>query len=294
MTFGRESDESESIRMVDMAIDMGINLFDTANSYSQGKSEEILGKALKGRRDRVVLATKYFNKLGDGPNDKGASRYHIVRAVEQSLLRLKTDRIDIYQQHRFDPETPLEETLAALNDLIRAGKVVYIGCSNFSAAQLSKAIEVARAIGPNRFVSVQPMYNILKPEAEKDLFPLCRQQGIGIIPYNPLAGGFLTGKYKSHSKLSPKTRLAQIQSYRERYLSDENFVRVSRFINSAQKRGVDPIALAIAWVTSHPAVTSPLLGARNCDQLLANMKHAELTIDAEGRALLTKEVWNGS
>jgi len=291
MTLGREADEAESIRMLDMAYDHGIIFFDTSNSYSKGRSEELIGKALKKKRNKVVLATKVFNPMGDGPNDRGGSRYHIIRAVEESLRRLKTDRIDIYQLHRYDREVPLEETLRALDDLVRWGKVVYIGCSNFSAGQLMEAMGISKSMGLHSFVSIQPMYNILKKEIETDLLPLCLKEEIGVIPYNPLAGGFLTGKYSPGEKPPTGSRLGDTESYRQRYLSDENFERVSRFLAAAQKRKVHPIALSMAWVRSHPAVTSPIIGARNEQQLRETLSFLELRISIEERNQITSEVY---
>lgn len=291
LTLGREAEEAEAIRMVDMAYDYGINFFDTSNSYSKGRSEELLGKALEEKRNRVVLATKFFNPMGDGPNDRGGSRYHIVRAVEESLRRLKTDRIDLYQLHYYDREVPLEETLRALDDLVRWGKVVYIGCSNFSAAQLMEALGIIRHMGLHRLISIQPMYNILKKDIETDLLPLCLKEGMGVIPFNPLAGGFLTGKYSPAAKPPTGTRLGDTESYRKRYLFDENFERVSRFLASAQKRRVHPIALSVAWVLSHPAVTSPIIGARNEQQLKETLSLMELRISIEEREQITNEVY---
>lgn len=291
LTLGREIDEAESIRMVNMALDHGINFFDTANNYSRGRSEEMLGKALEGMRDQVVLATKVFNRMGEGVNDGGCSRYHIVRAVEESLRRLKTDRIDLYQLHRFDPEVPLEESLRALDDLVRSGKVVYIGCSNFTAHSLVKALGISKSLGLHSFASLQPPYNILKREVEENLLPICLQEGVGVIPYNPLAAGFLTGKYQRGTTPPVGTRFGDHSRYQERYLSDENFHRTSLFLEAAKRRGFHPISVAIAWVASHPAVTSPIIGARNEEQLRETLKLVNLRISVEERDQITKEVW---
>lgn len=290
MSFGREADEEESKRMVNIALDKGINFFDTANSYSIGRSEEILGGALKERRNQLVIATKVSNPMGEGPNDRGCSRYHIVRAVEESLRRLKTDRIDLYQLHRFDPDTPLEETLKALDDLIRWGKIVYIGCSNFTFQQLKKALGISKDLGLHSFISIQPMYNLLKREPEDEVIPFCLEEGIGVIPYNPLAGGFLTGKYKSNTTPPIGTRLGDQNIYQERYLSDENFQRTTRFLEIAKRRGLHPIALALAWVTSHPAVTSPIIGARNGKQLSETLKWTDVKISIQERDQISQEV----
>lgn len=291
MSFGREADEKESNHMVNIAFDNGINFFDTANSYSNGRSEEILGGALKRKRNQVVIATKVSNPIGEGPNDRGCSRYHIIRAVEESLRRLKTDRIDLYQLHRFDPDTPLEETLKTLDDLVRWGKIVYIGCSNFTFQQLMKALGISKSSGLHSFISIQPMYNILKREAEDDLLPFCLKEGIGVIPYNPLAGGFLTGKYKPNTTPSIGTRLGDQNVYQERYLSDENFQRTTRFLEIAKRRGLHPIALALAWVASHPAVTSPIIGARNGKQLSETLNLVDVKISIQERDQINREVW---
>lgn len=291
MSFGREADEKESNHMVNIAFDNGINFFDTANSYSNGRSEEILGGALKRKRNQVVIATKVSNPIGEGPNDRGCSRYHIIRAVEESLRRLKTDRIDLYQLHRFDPDTPLEETLKTLDDLVRWGKIVYIGCSNFTFQQLMKALGISKSSGLHSFISIQPMYNILKREAEDDLLPFCLKEGIGVIPYNPLAGGFLTGKYKPNTTPSIGTRLGDQNVYQERYLSDENFQRTTRFLEIAKRRGLHPIALALAWVASHPAVTSPIIGARNGKQLSETLNLVDVKILIQERDQINREVW---
>jgi aryl-alcohol dehydrogenase-like predicted oxidoreductase len=290
MSFGREADEEESIHMANIAFDHGINFFDTANSYSNGRSEEILGEAVKGKRNHIVIGTKVSNPMGEGPNDRGCSRYHIIRAVEESLRRLKTDRIDLYQIHRFDPNTPLEETLKALDDLVRWGKIVYTGCSNFTFQQLTEALGISRSSGLQSFISIQPMYNILKKEPEDDLLPFCLKEGIGVIPYNPLAGGFLTGKYTAGAAPPIGTRLGDQGAYQERYLSSGNFQRTARFLEVSKRRGLHPIALALAWVASHPAVTSPIIGARNGKQLSETLKLADVKISIQEREQISHEV----
>jgi aryl-alcohol dehydrogenase-like predicted oxidoreductase len=291
MTLGREVGEAEALRMLELAYNQGINFFDTSNSYAKGKSEELIGKAFEKKRNHVVIATKVFNPMGDGPNERGGSRYHIVRAVEESLRRLRTDRIDLYQLHRFDPDVPLEETIRALDDLVRWGKVVYVGCSNYTAQQLRDALRVSEGKGLHPFISVQPMYNLLKREVESELLPLCMEKGIGVIPYNPLAGGFLTGKYSCGDQPQTGTRLGDTESYRTRYLANENFARVSRFLSAAQKRDVHPIALSIAWVCSHPAVTAPIIGARSEEQLKQTLSLSELKISIEERDQIMREVY---
>lgn len=292
LTLGREAEETEATNMVEIAFDHGVNFFDTSNSYSEGRSEEILGKALKRIRNQAIIATKVFTPVGNGPNDRGCSRYHIVRAVEDSLRRLNTDRIDLYQFHRFDPEVPLEESLRAMDDLVRWGKVVYIGCSNFTARHIMKALGISRNMGLHFFISAQHKYNILSRDAEIELLPLCMEEEIGMITFNPLAGGFLTGKYTPDCKPLPGTRLGDYSLYRDRYLSDENFKRTSRFLEVAKKRGLHPIALSIGWVASHPAVTCPIIGARTPKQLKETLKLSDRRISVEERDQITKEVWD--
>lgn len=290
LTLGREAGEAESIRMVDLCLDHGINFFDTADFYGKGRSEEVTGKALKGKRNRVVLASKVFNMIGEGPNDGGSSRYHIIRGVDDSLRRLGTDRIDLYQLHQFDPGVRLEETLTALNDLVRWGKVLYIGCSNFTTFQLLKSLEISRSAGLERFVSTQAMFNLLKRNVEAELFPACMEEGIGVLAYNPLAGGFLTGKYASSAPPPAGTRLGEHDFYRDRYFSKENFGKTEHFLALAKRRGQHPIALAIAWAASHPAVTCPIIGARNETQLKETLKLSELRISVQERDEITREV----
>ena len=212
--FGWWIDEKTSIEVIHYALDQGINFIDTADMYDQGHSEEIIGKALKGRRDNVIIATKFSSRMGEGPNDRGGSRYYIKKAVEASLKRLQTEYIDLYQIHNPDPETPIEETLRALNDLIQSGKVLYIGCSNFSSWQLSDAIWTSRINNLHSFITIQVKYNLFERQIENELIPCCKAYGIGIIPWGPLAGGFLTGKYQrgktpkpSSQKMPPKAFL---------------------------------------------------------------------------------------
>jgi len=207
MTFGREADEETSFKIMNRYVELGGNFFDTADVYSAGKSEEVVGRWLKqhGARDNIVLATKVYGAMGKGPNDQGLSRLHILQAVEASLKRLQTDVIDLYQIHRWDPEVPVEETLEALNDLVRQGKVRYIGCSNLTAWQLSKYSRIADQHFWSRFVSIQPVYSALNRSIEREILPLCQEEGLGVITYNPLAGGMLTGKYRRGEKMPAGT-----------------------------------------------------------------------------------------
>ncbi len=288
MTFGRDIDEAAARPIIQRALDAGINFFDTADVYGQGASEEIVGRALKDVRDKIVLATKVFGKMGEAPNDQGASRYHIMNAIEASLRRLQTDHVDLYQIHRFDPSTPLEETLRALDDLVRAGKVRYIGCSNYAAWQVVRALRISDREHLVKFVSLQPRYNLLFREPENDLLPMCASEGLGVIPYSPLAGGFLTGKYARGAPIPPDTRLATAPFYQDIYVKDKNFRVVDALERYANKRGVPKEQLALAWVMAHPAVTAPIVGARTVAHLETALAALELHMTSEERETISK------
>ena len=288
MTFGREISEEASLPIIRYALEAGIIFFDTANVYGKGTSEEIVGRALRDVRDRVVIASKFYGQMSDLPNDRGGSRYHIMNSVEASLRRLQTDHIDLYQIHRFDPDTPLEETLRTLDDLVSAGKVRYIGCSNYAAWQIIKALWVSDLEHLVKFVSVQPRYNLVFREPESDLLPMCLSEKIAVIPYSPLAGGFLTGKYKPGETMPEGTRLGNVPLYREVYLKDQNFRVVAALADYARQRGVPKEQLAIAWVMSHPAVTAPIIGARTIEQLDTGLKAYELKMTKEERDAITQ------
>lgn len=271
--FGDRCDEKSSSLVLDQALELGINFFDTADNYTHGRSEEIIGGWLKGKRDKVIVATKFGMVMGEGPNETGASRHHVMESVHNSLRRLGTDYIDLYQVHRPDPGTPVEETLRALDDLIRAGKVRYIGTSTFSALQLSEALWTSRYFNLNRFVSEQPHYNLLKRDAEKEVIPYCQANGVGIIPYYPLASGFLTGKYRPGEPPPKGTRLDLTAMYRP-LLSEENFRILSRLSAFAGERGHSVGELAIAWLLAYPAVCTVIAGATMPDQVAENVKAA--------------------
>lgn len=278
--FGFDTDAETARRLIDFALDQGINLIDTANIYAQGVSEEIVGKAIKGRRYDVVLATKVWGKMGPGVNDQGLSRLHIMRAVEDSLRRLQTDHIDLYQIHAVDPKTPLEETLDALNDLVRQGKVRYIGVSNHPAWMTCKALWISDVRGYARYVSAQPRYHLFDRSAEEELIPLCIDQGIGIINYSPLAQGLLSGKYrKGHPP--PEGSRASRSDRLNALLTDENLERVEKLAVYAEERGYTVAQLGLAWLLAKPGVTSPILGASNTDQLAENLKALEWELTAE-------------
>jgi aryl-alcohol dehydrogenase-like predicted oxidoreductase len=269
MTFGAGADEAMSFAIMDRFAELGGTFLDTANVYNGGLSEEIVGKWIKERgvREQTVLATKVYGTTGPGPNQRGLSRLHIQQAVEDSLRRLQTDVIDLYQIHRWDFDAPPYETLEALNDLVRQGKVRYIGCSNLKAWHLSTFLRLADDAHWSRFVSIQPLYSALNRSIENEILPYCVEQGLGVMPYNPLAGGVLTGKYKRGQPLPEDTRLSDSEAYRQRYYTDTTFDIVEGFVAAADARGVTPAQLALAWVLGELRITSPIIGARTLDQL---------------------------
>ncbi|TMC55825.1 MAG: aldo/keto reductase [Chloroflexi bacterium] len=267
MTFGREIDEPASQPIIQCALDQGVNFFDTANVYGNGASESIVGRALKGVRQSIVLATKVYGQMGPGVNDRGLSRVHIMRAIEDSLRRLQTDYVDLYQVHRWDDDTPVDETLRALDDLITQGKVRYIGCSNFAGWQLIKALWTSDKHGWARFESVQPPYSLVRREIEQELLLACADQTVGVIPYSPLAGGFLSGKYRRGAEIPEGTRFDVAKFYQDIYMKDASWRVVDALSAYAAEHGTPKEVLAIAWVASHPTVTAPIIGARTVAQL---------------------------
>jgi aryl-alcohol dehydrogenase-like predicted oxidoreductase len=285
MTFDREADQHESFRIMDYFVEQGNNFLDTANAYSLGKSEQVVGRWIKerGNRKDVIVATKVYGKMGEGPNEGGLSRIHIMQAVEDSLRRLQTDFIDLYQIHRWDPTVPPEETLRALDDLVRQGKVRYIGCSNLKAWHLALYLHLADTRLLSRFVCIQPVYNALSRAIELEILDLCKAEGIGVISYNPLAGGVLTGKYKRGDELPADTRLKDFDNYYERYYTDQTFDIVEAFVAHAKERGVTPAQLALAWVMAEERVTCPILGARSLDQLKDSLQGSQIELSAEER-----------
>lgn len=266
MSFGGDADEETSAALFHAAREAGVTFFDTADVYSQGRSEEILGRLMKPCRDEIVLATKGYFPMGAGANARGASRYHLVRAVEASLRRLDTDRIDLYYVHHFDEATALDETLRCLDDLVRQGKILYPACSNFAAWQVAHALGASRAGGWAPFVAIQPMYNLVKRQAEVELLPMAQSLGLGVMPYSPTAGGLLTGKYGA-SKRPPSGRLLENAMYKERYADPALFAAAEQLAALADEAGEPAAKLAVAWVMAHPVVTSVLLGGRNVAQL---------------------------
>jgi aryl-alcohol dehydrogenase-like predicted oxidoreductase len=292
--FGNKVDREGTRAIVHRALDLGINFFDTADVYgNKGGSEEFLGDALAGEWGRVVLATKGRSRMGDGPNDEGASRYHLLSAVEASLLRLKTDHIDLYQIHSWDEATRPDEMMRALDDLVRAGKVRYIGASNFTAWQLCRCNDLAEMMGWESFVTVQPHYHMLEREVERELVPYCQWAGVGILPYFPLAGGFLTGKYQ-RGQAAPAGSRGESSPYVQGYRTDANYDILEKLSAFAQARGHNLHHLAFAWLLGQPQLSSVIAGATQPDQVTANVLAGEwrLTADelAEVRRLLEGKV----
>lgn len=271
-TFGNQAGEVESVRMVNCAVDAGINFFDTADIYSDGLCEEILGKALAGKRDKVVVATKCGYAMGSGPNEKGLSRRHILKAAEESLRRLRTDYIDVYLLHQPDYTTPLEESLRAMDQLVKDGKVRYVGMSNYAAWQVCQAQWICdrRDLAP--IVCVQLMYNLLARGVEQELLPFCREMGVGIMAYNPLAGGLLTGKHRKGQPPVKGTRFDLQKIYRDRYWHDSFFGAVEALKIIAADAGLSLIELSLRWVLAQHDVTCVNLGASSLDQLENNLK----------------------
>jgi aryl-alcohol dehydrogenase-like predicted oxidoreductase len=297
MTFGLQTDEPESFRILDRALEAGVDFLDTADVYplggsleSVGRTEEIIGRWLaeRGGRERVLIATKCRGRMGRGANDEGLSRQHITAALDASLKRLGTDYVDLYQTHYFDPDVPIEETMRALDDAVRAGKIRYVGCSNYPAWRLASALETSDRLGVARYESVQPRYNLLYREIETELLPLCRERGIGVLVYNPLAGGFLAGKYQKGEDPEENTRFTlgtAGRMYRWRYWQDAQFEAVQDLTKALGARELDPVATAVAWVLAQPGVTSAIIGASRADQLDGSLAASEVEFDDELREL---------
>ena len=272
--FGDQTGGPESMQLMSAAFDAGVNFIDTANSYVAGKSEEAVGKFIAGRRSQVVLASKCRSRMGTGPNEIGVSRKAVMQACEDSLRRLGTDYVDLYQVHSYDPETPIDEALSAFNDIVRQGKARYIGCSNFTGWQLTKALWQSEKHNLARFDSVQPRYNLLYRDPERELIPAAREHGVGVIAYSPMAGVFLLGKYKKDS-VPAGTRLSESfrahQFYRRTYWHDATFEAADRFVKVAEKHGISKQALALKWLRNQPGVTACIVGARDTKQLKENL-----------------------
>lgn len=273
-------DEEQSRPYIRRALELGINFFDTANVYSKGMSEIVVGKALRdfARRDEIVLATKVFMAMGDGPNEGGLSRKHILSSIDASLKRLGVDYVDLYQIHRWDNETPIEETLEALNDVVRAGKARYIGASSMYAWQFAKALYTSDLHGWTRFVSMQPYYNLLYREEEREMLPLCQDQKIAVIPWSPLARGLLTRPPTQDLEVTPR---AQTDAFKKRLYSDEDLKLVQRVSDLAEKRGLPMAQIALAWMLGKPVVTAPIIGATKPHHLDDAVAALEVELSAE-------------
>lgn len=285
MTFGSVADEKTSEAMFNRCREVGINFFDTANIYGEGRygyTEEIVGRLISDCRDEIVLSTKVGTPRYGNVNDGGLSRRYIIREVENSLKRLNTDRIDLYFLHKPDSKTPLEETLRALEDLQRQGKILYPAVSNYAAWQIAKALGISAKEGLASFECIQPMYNLVKRQAEVEILPLAQAENLGVITYSPLAAGLLTGKY-SNKDNPEKGRILENERYKKRYGEEMNFQIAEVFVQHAKERGVKPATLAVAWVMSHPAVTAPIIGARNPDQLEDSLAAIDVDMTPEWR-----------
>ena len=286
MSFGGDADERTAAEIWRAARDAGVNFIDTADVYNQGRSEEIVGRLVQGERDELVIATKAYFPTGPGPNARGSSRYHLVRAAEASLRRLATDRIDVYYLHRFDDHADLGETLRALDDLVRAGKVLYPAVSNFAAWQIAHALGLQALHHLSPFVAVQPMYNLVKRTVEIELLPMAHALGLAVVPYSPTGGGLLTGKYGA-GRRPDHGRLIDTRMYSVRYGEPAFYDVADRFCALAAELAIAPATLAVAWVASHPAVTSVLVGGRDVAQLAATLGAAAIELDAATRARIT-------
>ena len=276
-----------SSRLVNAFLDAGGNFIDTSNSYAKFRSEELLGEILRGRkRHDVVLATKVATQMGQGPHDGGGSRKHILDSVEQSLKRLQTDYIDLYQMHRWDDTTPIEETMRTLDDLVAEGKVRYIGCSNYAAWQVCKAMWVSEKSGLERFVSVQPSYSFLERAIERELVPVCKDQDVGIIPYQVLMSGMVSGRYKPGEQPPAGSRMAARERTRTRHFNDRNFRAAQQLLAFAAKCEKDPVQLSIAWALHKPGITSVIAGASKPEQVRANLEATSIRLSAEDMKVL--------
>jgi len=283
MSFGGEADESTSKAMFYRCRDKGINFFDCADIYNGGTSEKILGKLISDCRDKIIITSKvYFAPKNADMNAKGANRKHIMLSIEKSLKRLQTDYIDFYFIHHFDENAPLDKTLRALDDLVRSGKILFPAVSNFAAWQIAKSLGISAKDSLARFECIQPMYNLVKRQAEVEIFPLALSENLGVITYSPLGAGLLTGKYSS-VKNPQKGRLVENNKYGIRYGNEWMMKTAFDFSNYANKHGFNPVSMAIAWVASHPAVTAPIIGARNVNQLDDSINSLQIKIDSEIR-----------
>ena len=296
MTFGLQCDEATSFKILDTAAEAGITFLDTADVYPlggtlelTGRTEEIVGRWLRGKRESFILATKCSGKMGSAPWQQGTSRKHVLSAIDASLKRLGTDYVDLYQVHLLDANTPMDETLEAFDAIVRSGKARYIGCSNYQAWRLARALGRSEALRIAKFVSVQPRYNLLFRQFERDLFPLCEEEGTAVIPYNPLAGGLLTGKHKGAGAPPEGSRFTlgtAGKMYTERYWHEREFATLDALAKVAKEAGAELTTLAVAWVLANPVITSAIIGASKPEQLKASVAAAELKIDPSIKAKL--------
>jgi aryl-alcohol dehydrogenase-like predicted oxidoreductase len=289
MTFGLQCDEKTSLAILDAAAEQGITFLDTADVYPlgggtdiAGRTEEIVGKWLKGKREKIILATKCSGKMGSAPWQQGTSRKHVMNAIDASLKRLGTDYVDLYQVHHFDPSTPVDETVEAFDAVVKSGKARYVGVSNYHAYRVARSLGRSEALGLSKLVSVQPRYNLLFRQIERELLPLCEEERLAVIPYNPLAGGLLSGKHARSAPPPDGTRFTLGNAgkmYSERYWQEREFATVDAFVGLAKAAGTEPATLAVAWVLAHPAVTAPLVGASRPEQLTASIAAADYRLD---------------
>ena len=284
MSFGGDADETTSAAMYKASRDAGINFFDTADQYSKGRSEEILGRLMKGHREDLVVTTKCFNPTGEDTNARGTSRRHVARAVEASLKRLQTDRVEVLFLHHYDKRTPLEESVRALEDLVRSGKVLYPAVSNWSAWQTQRAVDLQEHHNWARLQLIQPMYSLVKRQAEVELLPMAEANGIGVIPYSPAAAGLLSGKYSGKQGAKAAGRLKSNKMYEARYGEEWAFETADKFVAFCKQKGLHPVSTAVAWVAAHPAITAPIVGARNLDQLKDSLNAVKIDMTSALRA----------
>ena len=286
MSFGGEADEQTSAAMYRKCRETGINFFDTANVYTNGRSEEILGELIRGERDQIVLTSKVCGAMGRDINDRGLSRRHISTQVEASLKRLQTDRLDLYFVHNVDDDTPIDETLRVLDHLVQQGKILYPCVSNWAAWQIAKSLGISAREGLARFECIQPMYNLAKRQAEVEILPLAQSEQLGVIPYSPLGGGLLSGKY-GIDRRPEQGRIIEKENYAKRYSLDVYYEVAERFTRYAADREIHPVTLAVAWVQSQPAITAPIIGGRNLEQLAPSLAAAEFDMSDAQRAELS-------
>jgi 1-deoxyxylulose-5-phosphate synthase len=296
MTFGLQCDEAAAGAILERAAAAGITFLDTSDVYPQGggdetagRTEEILGRWLEGRRHDFIIATKCFGAMGERPWDRGLSRKHILDAIDASLRRLRTDYVDLYQLHHPDPTTPIDESLRALDDIVRAGKARYVGCSNYFAYQVARALGRSELLGLARLDCVQPRYNLLFRQVERELFPLCAEESLGVIPYNPIAGGLLSGKHRRESGPLPGTRFTHPSAgptYQERYWHERELATIDALHALADEAGMSMVQMAVAWVLANPVVTSPIVGATRPEQLDEVVASVDKTLDASLKARL--------